>query len=91
MDQKPSARSTKHFKKRKAKIKTNKILDRLTFNPQKHKQKKTKNPNLRTAQRTTALYQDVGPWVMSIKVELQTGTPSVCAAFKFCSYGSKHN
>ena len=39
MDQKHSARTKNLFKKRKAKIKTNKILDRLTFNPQKHKQK----------------------------------------------------
>ena len=44
MDQKRSARNDNHFKKRKAKIKTNKILDRLTFNPQKHKKKMTRKP-----------------------------------------------
>ena len=35
------ARNSRHVKAR-AKIQTNKILDRITFNPQKHKQKKTR-------------------------------------------------
>ena len=39
MDNKHSARTQELFKKRKAKAKTNKLIDRLTFNPQKHKQK----------------------------------------------------
>ena len=39
MDKKNSARLQKLYKKRKAKTKTNKLIDRLTFNPQKHKQK----------------------------------------------------
>ena len=35
MDRKHSARLHERYKKRKAKAKTNKLIDRLTFNPQK--------------------------------------------------------
>ena len=31
-----------HFKKRQKKLQTNKVLDRITFNPKVHKQKKMK-------------------------------------------------
>ena len=39
---KPQDRRSRIVKNR-AKIQTNKIMDRLTFNPKKHKQKKTKS------------------------------------------------
>jgi hypothetical protein len=40
MNREHTVRTQKHYKKRKVKkAKTNKLIDRLTFNPQKHKQK----------------------------------------------------
>jgi hypothetical protein len=39
MDKTPSLRSQKYHKKRNSKTQNNKILDGLTFSPQKHKQK----------------------------------------------------
>ena len=42
MDPKPTRRNYLHSKARKNKSRTNKILDRLTYSPKKHKQKITK-------------------------------------------------
>ena len=43
MNKSNTTRSQRHHKKRNTKPQTNKILDRITFNPQKHKQKVTKS------------------------------------------------
>ena len=39
MDTQPNARSNVYYNSRRKKPRTNKILDRLTFSPKKHKQK----------------------------------------------------
>ena len=41
MERNRSSRNSRHAQSR-SKLRTNKIVDRLTFNPKKHKQKKTK-------------------------------------------------
>ena len=41
MERNRSNRNSRHAKTR-SRLRTNKIIDRLTFNPKKHKQKKTK-------------------------------------------------
>ena len=38
-----SMRNSMHYKSRNKKLQTNKILDRITFNPEVHKQKVTRN------------------------------------------------
>ena len=52
MDREHTARLRKRYKKRKTKATTNKLIDRLTFNPQKHKQKVTRKLR-QTLQRKT--------------------------------------
>jgi hypothetical protein len=48
MNKSNTTRSQRHHKKRNTKPQTNKILDRITFNPQKHKQKVTKSLRKKT-------------------------------------------
>ena len=52
MDKKHVVRSQVHLKARKSKPRTNKILDRITFNPKKHKQKRTKELRQKLQQKT---------------------------------------
>ena len=50
---KPRDRNAR-FVKNKARIQTNKIMDRLTFNPKKHKQKKVKGLRQKLQQKALA-------------------------------------
>ena len=52
MNKANSPRSNSLHKKRNAKTQTNKILDRITFNPGKHKQKVTKSLRQKLQQKT---------------------------------------
>ena len=65
---KPQDRNARLVRKR-AKIQTNKIMDRLTFNPKKHKQKKVKGLREKLQQRDR---EDPGP--LSVKTSLKFGS-----------------
>ena len=52
MDKTHSARRNLSYKNRKSKPQTNKILDRITFSPQKHKQKVTRKLREKLQQKT---------------------------------------
>ena len=65
---KPRDRNAR-FVKNKARIQTNKIMDRLTFNPKKHKQKKVKGLRQKLQQKALA---DLKP--RSEKTSMQFGS-----------------
>ena len=66
-EKKIGGRHHKHFKSRQKKLQTNKVLDRITFNPNIHKQKNLKKMRQALQQREIQEPQSTRPVSPSIK------------------------